>query len=86
MVFGFCKNKCKHEVYTKEEVDNLIANVVSTLNQHISNTYTKEQVDNLMGDVASTLNLGTIATHDYSIGTATPSGGSNGDIYDQYFE
>ena len=82
MVFGFCKNKCKHEVYTKEEVDNLIANIVTTLNQY----YTKEQVDNLMEDVSSSLNLGTIATHDYSRGTATPSGGSNGDIYDQYFE
>ena len=30
-------------------------------------------------------NLGTISRKNYSIGTTTPTGGSNGDIYDQYF-
>ena len=33
-----------------------------------------------------TTNLGGLATANYSYGTASPSGGSNGDIYDQYFD
>jgi hypothetical protein len=61
-VFGFCNNKCKHEVYTKEEVDTKL-----------------EDVENI-------LNLGTISKYNYSRGTEIPTGGSDGDIYDQYFE
>ena len=30
--------------------------------------------------------IGTIAGHNYSRGTAAPTGGSDGDIYDQYFD
>lgn len=41
----------------------------------------------LLNDKITTLNnsLGGLAKKKYSIGTAAPSGGSNGDIYDQYF-
>ena len=60
--YGYCEKKGKHEVYTKEEVEQAIANAVASFN------------------------LGTISSHNYSRGTGVPSGGVDGDIYDQYFE
>ena len=42
-----------------------------------------ETVNNSITNINN--NLGTISSKNYSIGTTTPSGGSNGDIYDQYF-
>lgn len=66
--YGFCENKCKHEIYTKDEV------------------YTKTEVGAAIDNSIAALNLGTISTHNYSRGTAAPTGGSDGDIYDQYFE
>ena len=47
-----------------------LTTAVETINTNISN------INN---------NLGTISSKNYSIGTTTPTGGSNGDIYDQYF-
>ena len=65
--YGFCENKCKHEIYTKDEV------------------YNKTEVDTAIDNSIASLNLGTISTHNYSRGTAAPTGGKDGDIYDQYF-
>lgn len=48
--------------------------------------YTKEEVETAIDNSIAALNLGTISTHNYSRGTAAPTGGSDGDIYDQYFE
>lgn len=42
-----------------------------------------ETVNNSITNINN--NLGTISRKNYSIGTTTPTGGSNGDIYDQYF-
>ena len=41
----------------------------------------------LLSDSITSLNnsLGGMAKRTYSYGTANPSGGSNGDVYDQYF-
>ena len=49
---------------------------VYTVNYIDNNLYKKEEIDKM---------LGTISSHNYSRGTSTPSGGSDGDIYDQYF-
>lgn len=77
--YGFCENKCKHEIYTKEEVDTKVGEIETNL-------YTKEEVEAAIDNSIAALNLGTISTRNYSRGTAAPTGGSDGDIYDQYFE
>ena len=77
-VFGFCDNKCKHEVYTAEEVEQAIAEAITSLGI--------ENPEELISEAIASLYLGTISSHDYSRGTAIPSGGNDGDIYDQYFE
>ena len=40
-------------------------------------TYSKEEVNNLMENVS---------VSNYSYGTSEPTGGADGDIYDQYFD
>lgn len=77
-VYGFKKNKCKEEVYTKEEVEELIAKAISSLGL--------ENPEELISEAIASLYLGTISSHNYSRGTEIPSGGNDGDIYDQYFE
>lgn len=42
-------------------------------------------LNNKFSNYTATSNLGALALKKYSYGTAAPSGGSNGDIYDQYF-
>jgi hypothetical protein len=79
-VFGFCNNKCKHEVYTVEEVEQVISEAISSLGLG------KEEAEALITEAISSLYLGTISSHNYNRGTAAPSGGNDGDIYDQYFE
>ena len=56
----------------------------------LANYATKSQLDNYalesdLDDYVLQANIGTIASKNYRYGTAAPSGGSNGDIYDQYF-
>lgn len=41
--------------------------------------------DNKLKEYTKTSGLKPLALTNYSKGTAAPSGGSNGDIYDQYF-
>jgi len=77
--YGFCENKCKHEIYTKDEVNTKISETEAKF-------YNKTEVNEAIGNSIASLNLGTISTHNYSRGTAAPTGGSDGDIYDQYFE
>lgn len=48
--------------------------------------YTKNEMDVAIANIKNTLNLGTISAYNYSRGTVAPTGGSDGDIYDQYFE
>ena len=69
-VNGFKENKCKEEVYTTEEVDGKLSGKSNTGHTHT---------------MANITDLGTISSHNYSRGTAAPSGGSDGDVYDQYF-
>ena len=45
----------------------------------------KEELKRDLNNYQLKSELGTIVSRNYSIGTANPSGGSNGDIYDQYF-
>ena len=77
-VFGFCNNKCNHDVYTTEEVEQLIAEAITSLGI--------ENPEELISEAIASLYLGTISSHNYSRGTEIPSGGNDGDIYDQYFE
>lgn len=80
MVFGFCNNKCKHEIYTKEETEAAITEAIASLGLD------EEKAEKLITEAITALYLGTISSHNYSRGTAAPSGGNDGDIYDQYFE
>ena len=46
------------------------------------NVYTTDYIDT---NFYKKNDLGNIVTKNYSRGTSAPSGGKNGDIYDQYF-
>lgn len=72
-VFGFCKNKCKHDVYTTEETNDLLASQKNTItvetdeklkgksdtsHTHDDRYYTKTEIDNkLEGEDTTTYNL-----------------------------
>lgn len=69
--YAFCKDsKCLYETYTKEKEDALF----QTVNNGINERYTKAEVNTLL-DKKQPVILS---------GTASPSGGSNGDIYLKY--
>lgn len=61
---------------TSQETDSKI----STMKQSITT-----ETDNKLNNYTKTANLKPLAKVNYSYGTSNPSGGSNGDIYDQYF-
>ena len=61
---------------TETEVTEKINSAKTELNTNI---------DNKLKNYTPSANLGKLATTTYSYGTAQPSGGKNGDIYDQYF-
>ena len=48
-------------------------------------TEVNSATDTKLEDYTTTANLGGLELKNYSYGTSAPSGGSNGDIYDQYF-
>ena len=48
-------------------------------------TEVNEATDTKLEDYTTTADLKPLAKVNYSYGTSAPSGGSNGDIYDQYF-
>lgn len=48
-------------------------------------TEVNQSVDTKLLNYTTTANLKPLAKVNYSYGTGNPSGGSNGDIYDQYF-
>lgn len=48
-------------------------------------TEVNQATDTKLANYTKTTNLGALALKGYSYGTAAPSGGKNGDIYDQYF-
>lgn len=66
----------KNNGITAQEVTTAISTAKSEVN---STTDTK------LANYTTTANLKPLAKVNYSYGTADPSGGSNGDIYDQYF-
>lgn len=57
-----------------------VAQQINTAKAEVNST-----TDTKLEDYTATANLGTLALVNYSYGTAAPTGGSNGDIYDQYF-
>lgn len=61
---------------TSQEVTDALATAKQEIN---------ESVNTKLEDYTTTTNLKPLAKVNYSYGTAEPSGGSNGDIYDQYF-
>ncbi len=83
--YAFCKDsKCLYETYTKEKEDALLDNVnssintanskITTLQTNVNNVYTKSQTDDLLNEKQKKI----------TSGTASPSGGNNGDIYLKY--
>lgn len=58
-IFGFCENKGKHEVYTKEQTDNLLAGKAASVHTHDDRYYTETEVNakladyKLKGDIAT---------------------------------
>lgn len=69
-------NKIEELGITNDEVDKKIETSESNIQ---SNTDTK------LKSYTKTTELGKLALATYSRGTAAPSGGKDGDIYDQYF-
>lgn len=61
---------------TAAEVTNAISASATSINN---------SVDDKLSNYTTTANLGGLALKNYSYGTSEPTGGSNGDIYDQYF-
>lgn len=43
-IFGFCENKGKHEVYTKEQTDNLLAGKANSVHTHDDRYYTETEM------------------------------------------
>ena len=97
-VFGFNKNKCKYDVYTKEETDTIANNKSDIAHNHDSRYYTRDEVDTIADKKSNTSHnhdtryytkaeVDKKITGNYKRGTAAPSSssGSDGDIYDQYF-
>ena len=76
---------------TNEEVTNQINAVKSEINTSVdskvsaSATAINTATDNKLKNYTPSADLGSLATANYSFGTAAPTGGSDGDIYDQYF-
>ena len=62
-----------------------ITKIMENFNKIEENGITENEVNTKLDDYTKTSDLGDLATTNYSYGTAAPSGGSNGDIYDQYF-
>lgn len=70
-------NKIDTSGITEAEVTSAISAATTNINN---------AVDTKLTEYTKTDNLGGLALKPYSIGKAAPSGGSNGDIYDQYFD
>lgn len=62
-----------------------IQDVMNNFNKIEEFGITSEEVNNALQDYTKTIDLGALATKNYSVGTAAPSGGNDGDVYDQYF-
>lgn len=69
-------NKIEKLGITSAEVDSRISSAKTEVN---NSTNIK------LKDYTKTANLGALALKNYSYGKNAPSGGSDGDIYDQYF-
>ena len=69
-------NKIEELGITSAEVNTKINTAKTTINQSI---------DSKLSQYTKTSALGKLALVKYSKGTNAPSGGANGDIYDQYF-
>lgn len=69
-------NKIEANAITGTEVDTKINTAKTDINS---------SVDTKLNSYTKTKNLSSLATKKYSRGTSAPSGGSDGDTYDQYF-
>lgn len=72
------------ENFTKIEENGItsqeVTDAISTAKQEVT-----EATNTKLENYTTTADLKPLAKVNYSYGTAEPSGGSNGDIYDQYF-
>lgn len=72
------------ENFTKIEENGItsqeVTDAISTAKQEVT-----QATNTKLEDYTTTADLKPLAKVNYSYGTAEPSGGSNGDIYDQYF-
>lgn len=62
-----------------------IQDIMNNFNKIETLGITNTEVNNKLSEYTKTSNLGALATRNYSTGTAAPSGGNDGDVYDQYF-
>lgn len=70
-------NKIDTSGITGAEVTSAISTAITNINS---------TVDAKLAEYTKTDNLGGLALKTYSIGKDAPFGGSNGDVYDQYFD
>lgn len=68
--------KIEEKGITAQEVTDAITAAKTEINQ---------STDTKLQNYTTTANLKPLAKVNYSYGTGAPSGGTNGDIYDQYF-
>lgn len=70
---------------SKADITDVMNNFNKIEELGITSAETDTKINTALQDYTRTSNLGPLASKNYSYGTSAPSGGSNGDIYDQYF-
>lgn len=70
----------------KADIRDVMSNFNKIEDLGITSAEVDTKITNALADYTPTNNLSGLATSNYSYGTEAPTGGSNGDIYDQYFE
>ncbi len=80
--------------YTESEIDQLFQNITNSSHTHDSRYYTETETDDLLqgksksdhthAQYALQTQVGSNASRDVNISTASPSGGSNGDVWYKY--
>lgn len=83
----FPKKEHTHDdrYYTESEVDSKLNGKANSSHTHDDRYFTESEITTKLAAKANTSDLKSGATTTINKGTAAPSGGSNGDVYIQYF-